>query len=174
MRYRLFALCLMTTAATTFAYAEEVDPKAVTPSAEAGSSSTAAPVLAPPTVELPSTAAPLEAGVPADAVSVPAAPTPEVLPGSIPQAPVETVTDNLEFISGEISAMDEASKSVSVKLYGDETAAASEKVFNVSVDENTDITDGEQDRALKSLTVGTEVDVEYDPATSKATYIFVY
>ena len=33
---------------------------------------------------------------------------------------------------------------------------------------------GEQDRDLKSLTVGTEVDVEYDPATNKATYIFVY
>ena len=47
-------------------------------------------------------------------------------------------------------------------------------MLKVNVDENTDITDGEQDRDLKSLSVGTEVDVEYDPATNKATYIFVY
>ena len=49
-----------------------------------------------------------------------------------------------------------------------------DKTLKVTVDATTDITDGEQDRALKSLTAGTEVDVEYDPATSKATYIFVY
>ena len=85
-----------------------------------------------------------------------------------------TLADNLEFISGEISELDEAGKSVSVRLYGENENAASDKVLKVSVDENTDITDGEQDRDLKSLSSGTEVDVEYDPATNKATYIFVY
>lgn len=85
-----------------------------------------------------------------------------------------TLVDNLEFISGEVSELNEAGKEVSVRLYGESEDATSDKVLKVALDENTDITDGEQDRDLKSLTVGTEVDVEYDPATNKATYIFVY
>ncbi|MBI3315456.1 MAG: hypothetical protein HYZ87_00565 [Candidatus Omnitrophica bacterium] len=84
------------------------------------------------------------------------------------------VTENLEFVSGEVSAVDEAAKSVTVKLYGETENDASAKVLTVKVDETTDITDGEQDRDLKSLSAGTEVDVEYDPASNKATYIFVY
>jgi hypothetical protein len=94
-------------------------------------------------------------------------------------APVENAVeppaaDNLEFVSGEVSASDEAAKTITVKLYGEGDAQATEKVLTVKVDEATDITDGEKDRDLKSLTAGTEVDVEYDPATTKATYIFVY
>lgn len=120
-----------------------------------------------------------EAAAPADttpaAVEAPAAPavpeTPEA-PAAEPQD--ATLADNLEFISGEVSELDETAKTVSVRLYGENEDTASDKVLKVSVDENTDITDGEQDRDLKSLATGTEVDVEYDPATNKATYIFVY
>ena len=82
--------------------------------------------------------------------------------------------ENLEFVSGEVASLDEASKSLTVKLYGETENAPSDKTLKVTVDENTDITDGEQDRDLKSLTAGTEVDVEYDPSNNKATYIFVY
>ena len=82
--------------------------------------------------------------------------------------------ENLEFVSGEVSTLDEASKTLTVKLYGESDSTPSDKTLKVTVDPNTDITDGEQDRDLKSLTAGTEVDVEYDPATNKATYIFVY
>ena len=106
-----------------------------------------------------------------------AAPTEPAAPVVVPTPTEEgdaAVTDNLEFISGEVSALDEAAKSVSVRLYGENEDKASDKVLTVNVDENTDITDGEQDRDLKSLTAGTEVDVEYDPTTNKATYIFVY
>lgn len=101
---------------------------------------------------------------------------PAAVPALEPAPPVQDVTlaDNLEFISGEVSEMDEAGKTVSVRLYGETEEAASDKVLKVNVDENTDITDGEQDRDLKSLTAGTEVDVEYDPTSNKATYIFVY
>lgn len=153
MRNSLFALCLMVLfAMTSFAHAEETAPPAAAPSAEA---------VTPP----------VEPAVPPLAEAVPAPPV-EAAPIVAPVA--EIVTDNLEFISGEISVMDEASKSVSIRLYGEDETASSEKVLQVTVDENTDITDGEQDRDLKSLAVGTEVDVEYDPATNKATYIFVY
>jgi hypothetical protein len=96
--------------------------------------------------------------------------------GAVPVAEPQdaTLVDNLEFISGEVSELDETGKSVSVRLYGESEDATSDKVLKVTIDENTDITDGEQDRDLKSLAAGTEVDVEYDPATNKATYIFVY
>ena len=161
MRNSLFVLCLMILSAmTTFARAEETAPPEVAPSIEA-----AAPVE-------PVPAPPVE---PVAVPPVEAIPAPPVETAPVVAAPAaEIVTDNLEFISGEVSAMDEAAKSVSVRLYGEDETASSEKVLQVTVDENTDITDGEQDRDLKSLTVGTEVDVEYDPASNKATYIFVY
>lgn len=91
-------------------------------------------------------------------------------------AAVETPaqTDNLEFVSGEVSASNEAAKSVTVKLYGETDNEPTEKTITVTIDENTDITDGETDKDIKALNVGTEVDVEYDPKTNKATYIFVY
>ncbi len=87
---------------------------------------------------------------------------------------IEPVGENLEFISGEISAVDEAAKTITVKLYGEGEDAANDKILTISLDETTDITDGENDRDLKSLTSGTEVDVEYDSSSNKATYIFVY
>lgn len=82
--------------------------------------------------------------------------------------------ENLEFVSGEVSAADEANKTITVKLYGETEDEAADKTLTIKIDETTDITDGEKDRDIKSLTVGTEVDVEYDPASTKATYIFVY
>ena len=124
----------------------------------------AAPAAAPDTMPAPEAAPPVAAAPVAETVA-PA------------QAVVDTAADkaeNLEFVSGEVSAMDEATKSLTVKLYGETENAPSDKTLKVTVDSSTDITDGEQDRDLKSLTAGTEVDVEYDPTTSKATYIFVY
>ena len=88
--------------------------------------------------------------------------------------PAPAASENLEFVSGEITSTDEAAKTVTVKLYGETENAANDKTLTVKLDETTDITDGEKDRDIKSLTNGTEVDVEYDPATNKATYIFVY
>lgn len=120
----------------------------------------------------------------AQAVAAPAAPetpaqapvteAPAPAPAAAP-APEETInTENLEFISGEVTAMDAAAKTLTVKLYGETENDTNQKILTVKVDETTDITDGEKDRDIPSLTAGTEVDVEYDPASSKATYIFVY
>lgn len=91
-----------------------------------------------------------------------------------PAPTAESSGENLEFISGEVSTLDDANKSLTVKLYGETENTPGEKSITVTVDASTDITDGEKDRDLKSLTAGTEVDVEYDPANNKATYIFVY
>lgn len=121
-------------------------------------------------------AAPAEAAAPA---AEPTA-TPAAEPAAPAEAPAEQavlepeLADNLEFISGEVTALDEAAKSITVKLYGETEQGAAEKNITVTVDDATDITDGEKDRDLKSLAAGTEVDVEYDSKTNKATYIFVY
>jgi hypothetical protein len=137
--------------------------------------------------------------VPTEAVAEPVAdpavePTPAVEPEAVPapEAPAAPVADavaatpavepavtdivaeNLEFVSGEVTSIDETAKTVTLKLYGDTEDAANDKVLTVSLDDNTDVTDGEKDRDLKSLTAGTEVDVEYDAKSNKATYIFVY
>lgn len=109
-----------------------------------------------------------------------ASPAPETPAETTPAAstPAEAsenkIAENLEFVSGEITGMDEAAKTITVKLYGETENAANDKILTIKLDETTDITDGEKDRDIQSLTNGTEVDVEYDPATSKATYIFVY
>ena len=84
------------------------------------------------------------------------------------------VNEKLEFVSGEISVVDAVAKSVAIKLYGETENNTTDKTLTVSTDASTDITDGEKDRDLASLAAGTEVDVEYDPTTNKATYIFVY
>ena len=55
--------------------------------------------------------------------------------------------------------MDEAAKTITVKLYGETENSASDKILTVKLDETTDITDGEKDRDAKSLTNGTEVDI---------------
>ena len=117
------------------------------------------PELAPASVAAP---AALEA-------STPGAASPAVTVNPAPAA-----SENLEFVSGEITSLDESAKTVTVKLYGETENAANDKILTVKLDTTTDITDGEKDRDIKSLTNGTEVDVEYDPATNKATYIFVY
>ncbi len=112
-------------------------------------------------------ATPVAETAPAAAEVAEPAPLAETLP-AVP------AVDNLEFISGEVSAIDPAAKTVTVKLYGEAENAATDKLVTITLDDTTDITDGEKDRELKTLTPGTEVDVEYDPATKKATYIFVY
>ncbi len=131
---------------------------------------TDAPEIAPSIPQIP-----LEEAVPAIAEATAPIDAVPALPVEAPAVIAEPIpTDNLEFISGEISSTDETTQSVTVKLYGETESGTSDKTLKVTVDGTTDITDGEQDRDLKSLTAGTEVDVEYDPATNKATYIFVY
>ncbi len=108
-------------------------------------------------------------------VAVEAAPAPATTVASAEESvPATAANENLEFVSGEVSTVDPVTKSVTVKLYGETENNTTDKTLTVSTDASTDITDGEKDRELTSLSAGTEVDVEYDPTTKKATYIFVY
>ncbi len=85
----------------------------------------------------------------------------------------ELVSENLEFVSGEVTAANGSAKTITVKLYG-ENETSGDKTLTIQIADTTDITDGEKDRDFSGLAAGTEVDVEYDPATTKATYIFIY
>ena len=167
MVFAVIAGCLLS--CVSCAYAEEA------PAAEAAVEAVTESAAEAVQESVAAVAAESAPGVPAEAVQAAPSAVSIAAPEAVtPAVPVAETVDNLEFISGEVSALDEASKSVSVKMYGETENASDEKVLKVTVDENTDITDGEQDRDLKSLAVGTEVDVEYDPTSNKATYIFVY
>lgn len=152
----IVTLFLLTLAVGAFATEVEnqASPAVATPqpAAEITPIPSDAPATAPVTAEIP--VAPAEVPAPVD--------------------PEAQVVENLEFKSGEVTTIDEATKSVTMKLYGETETAGNEQILTVKVNEATDITDGEKDRDLKSLTAGTEVDVEYDPINSVATYIFVY
>ena len=169
---------LFSTLLTGSLYAEEAAK-----TTEAAPAETVAQEPAPETMPAPTApAAPVEVAAPAPAEVVAPVPmateTPapaEAAAPAAPAAPTEPADlENLDFVSGEVSGLDEVAKTVTVKLYGENEDGKSDKVLTVKVDDTTDITDGEKDRDLKSLSSGTEVDVEYDPATNKATYIFVY
>ncbi len=146
------------------------EPTAATPAASPDTPSPATPVAASAPAATESVPVAESATSAAEALSTveSAATTPA------PASAEDIKTENLEFISGEISAVDETAKSITVKIYGETENNAPEKTISITLDDTTDITDGEKDRDLKSLTAGTEVDVEYDPASNKATYIFVY
>jgi hypothetical protein len=185
-KYRIYIFSAAILMVPTLAMAEDtavVTDAAVT-QAEKTAEEVAAPLIAPESNPAPDQLIPAEPSLPLEAPELPTSLDAAVAPAApidtvpVPEAPVviaEAIpTDNLEFISGEISSTDETTQSVTVKLYGEAESGTSDKTLKVTVDGTTDITDGEQDRDLKSLTAGTEVDVEYDPATNKATYIFVY
>ena len=174
---KLFLGVLFSTFLTGLVYAETATQDAQSTPAGSKTKETAPAAPAPTPAAMPVPApAPAEATAPA----MPAAPlatAPAAATTPTPAAPTAgepNDLENLEFVSGEVSSLDEAAKTVTVKLYGETEGGKSDKVLTVKVDGTTDITDGEKDRDLKSLTAGTEVDVEYDPATNKATYIFVY
>ncbi len=82
--------------------------------------------------------------------------------------------ENLDFASGEVVSFDAASGNLSVKVYLDSAGNANEQTLALTVDSATEITNGETDLHNDSLKPATEVDVEYDVRTKKATYIFVY
>ncbi len=154
------------------AYAEDTAaaPPAATPSASQTTQTTTTTVTAQATA-VTEAAKPTEAAVTATTAPAPVQAT--VATTAEPKAAADAA-ENLEFVSGEISAADAAAKTITVKLYGETENESKEKTISVKVDGTTDITDGEKDRDFKSLTSGTEVDVEYDPTSNKATYIFVY
>ena len=144
------------------------------PASKASTTTTETAMAAPAAPAAATMTAPKAAEEPATPAMTEAAPATENAPAVKAVKTTTEKAENLEFVSGEVSGMDETAKSLTIKLYGETENAPTDKTLKVTVDSNTDITDGEQDRALKTLSAGTEVDVEYDPATNKATYVFVY
>lgn len=82
--------------------------------------------------------------------------------------------DNLEFASGETTSFDGATGKLQVKVYLDDAGNPAENTIELTVDVETEITNGEKDLDAAALKAGVEIDVEYDKNTKKATYVFVY
>ena len=107
------------------------------------------------------------------APAAPAAPAADAAPAVTDTATsVEDNLDNLEFASGETTGFD-AGK-LQVKVYLDDAGNPAESTIELTVDNDTEITNGEKDLDSSSLKAGVEIDVEYDKTSKKATYIFVY
>jgi hypothetical protein len=171
-KYALIVLGLSFLSLSTLATAADENVNSPQPSEEAVVNPVTATTPAPAEATQTET---VSAEADATAQVTDAAPMDPAATASPAPAEVSNVaTENLEFISGEVSSIDATAKTVTVKLYGETENNANDKILTVNVDEATDITDGEKDRDLASLAAGTEVDVEYDPASNKATYIFVY
>jgi len=103
----------------------------------------------------------------------PAAPTPTAETASAVTT-IEDDLDNLEFASGEATTFDAASGKLEVKVYLDDAGNPAENTIELTVDAQTEITNGEKDLDNTALKTGVEIDVEYDKNSKKATYVFVY
>jgi hypothetical protein len=177
---KLFVLFVIPCLVATHAFAEEVMDNSTSPnSAETSATDSSETMPPPPAPQQTPDMAQTPASMPSENAAVEPAPAPVTEPATEVSAEAanddgEPSAENLEFISGEISSVDETAQTITVKLYGESDDASNDKILTVKLDSTTDITDGEKDRDLKSLTPGTEVDVEYDSTSNKATYIFVY
>ena len=171
MKRSAFVLLILGLFVSMHAYAEDTNAAPATTTATEATAKAAVAAVEAPASPIVAPAPHTDAPASVTAAATPPAPVAAPAPEAVGQ---NANADNHEFISGEVGELNEAGKNITVKLYGETESATTDKTLKVSVDSSTDITDGEQDRDFKSLAVGTEVDVEYDPATNKATYIFVY
>lgn len=108
-------------------------------------------------------------------LSVPAFSEESAAPAPVSAAePAETLPaiENLDFASGEVVAY--GNGNLDVKVYLDAAGEASEETLSLTIDDKTEITNGETELKPDALKQGAEVDVEYDVQTKQATYIFVY
>jgi hypothetical protein len=76
---------------------------------------------------------------------------------------------NFELVSGEITAMDITEKTISIKF----SEGGKKKEITVHFDDNTRV-NGSDNKNLTSLESGAEVDLRYDPETSRVVYIYIY
>ena len=79
---------------------------------------------------------------------------------------------NSEFVSGEVSAIDSESKTMTLKLY----TPGDKKELTVNFDGRTElVSNGETDKeGVTSLQSGVSVDLRYDPSNNRALYIYIY
>jgi len=82
--------------------------------------------------------------------------------------------ENLEFASGEAVGYSEQQMVLRVRVYLDEQGNAADKVVEVKISPETEITDGEKDLKAGSIGKNADIDVEYRKDDKTATYIFVY
>jgi len=85
-----------------------------------------------------------------------------------------SLAEGLVFASGEIVAVQHESQAFRVRIYFDREGNYDRHEIALTYGPQTLFTDGEQDLDRMALQKDREVDVEYDPRTRMATYVFVY
>jgi len=115
---------------------------------------------------------PLPAG--AEAVAPPQEAAPPIAPvdAEVPeqeQPQTEQVAID-ELISGEIVAIDQPARTITMKLF---TESGSDETITLNFDEHTQV-DGSEIKTLSGAQNGGSIDVRYNPQTSHAQYIYVY
>ena len=97
---------------------------------------------------------------PAAEETAPAEEEPTEMPADVP----------FELISGEVQKIDESGKTLTIKLH----APSKEKALTVNYDDTTQVNGSQTHQTLASLQTGAEVDLRYDPKSSRAVYIYIY
>ena len=84
-------------------------------------------------------------------------------------APVQAEQE-AQLVSGEIVSIDPPQKTMTVKLF---TESGKDETLTVNFDEKTQV-DGSDAKTIASVQNGSNIDLRYNPATSHASYIYVY
>ncbi len=103
--------------------------------------------------------------------ALPALPVAAEMP-QLSDASTATAASNepLQLVSGEIISIDEPQKTLTLKHFSE---AGLEETLVVNFDATTKV-DGQAAQSLTSIQSGTEIDLRYNPQTSRALYIYVY
>jgi hypothetical protein len=83
--------------------------------------------------------------------------------------PAEAPQTGGQLISGEVVSIDEPQKTLTVKVY---SSSGTEETLTVNFDDKTQV-DGSQ-ASLAKLASGANVELRYNPDTSRALYVYVY
>jgi hypothetical protein len=87
-----------------------------------------------------------------------------------PAAAQDAGEQGIQLVSGEIVSIDPPQKTMTVKLF---TESGTEETLTVSFDEKTQV-DGSQATNISAVQSGANIDLRYNPQTSRASYIYVY
>ncbi len=123
-----------------------------------------------PAPSAPSAPSEEPAPAPETAAPIPAA-SPAPVEGAAARVPdAAAPSAGAQLVSGEIVAIDASQRTIAVKLYSE---SGSDETLTLSFDESTQI-DGSDAKAISSIQSGSNVDLRYNPQTSRALYIYVY
>ena len=89
--------------------------------------------------------------------------------GETTEADTSSDTSSFQLVSGEITSIDIVGKTMTLQV----AEGGKKSEITVHFDDTTRV-NGSDNKNIKSLDKGAEVDLRYDPATSRVVYIYIY